>query len=103
MIPATYLETLKERLIITFKPPAGRSKRSKIPRSNREYRVRYRAKKAHQVYLEILEDYPHIYIPFILAVSPESCECFDLEEFRQKHDLSGTIKLKHDVKNTWKT
>lgn len=98
-IPAFYREILEERLIITFKP-LGVQKRGKTPRSKEEYRVKYKEKKAQKVYLEILEDYPHIFIPFILAITPKGCERFNVTEFRQNHGLTEKIDLGDHVRAT---
>ena len=97
-IPATYWNALKEHLSITFKPSAGRLKRGKTPCLKEDYRLHYKKKKAQKVYLEILEDYPHIYIPFILAIPPKSCEKFDLGVFRRNYDLTGKIDLRDDAR-----
>ncbi|QSS51654.1 hypothetical protein I7I53_07026 [Histoplasma capsulatum var. duboisii H88] len=67
-IPSSYQKILEERLIITLKPLATRLERSKTRRPKEEYQERYKEKKAQKVYSEILEDYPHIFIPFILAI-----------------------------------
>lgn len=51
--------------------------------------------------MEILEDYPQLFIPFILATPPKSCETFKLGEFREKYNLS-TVKV--DLRpNIWWT
>ncbi|OJD28255.1 hypothetical protein ACJ73_00334 [Blastomyces percursus] len=95
-IPLSYQKILEERLIITLKPLATRLERSKTRRPKEEYQERYKEKKAQKVYSEILEDYPHIFIPFILAIQPRACQRFDLEKFRQ-HDLTDRIDLGNDV------
>jgi hypothetical protein len=99
-IPSAYLCDLEKRLFITFESPTGRLKRRRTIRSKQEYKSQYGKRKAQKMYLEILEDAPQIFVPFVLAVSPESCERFNLESFRKKADLRSKLDFKDDVLST---
>ncbi|KAH2835848.1 hypothetical protein KXV85_005017 [Aspergillus fumigatus] len=100
-IPDIYHEALEDRLVITFTQPSGPLKRSKTRRPKKEYKLQYENTKAHRVYVEILEDYPQLFIPFILATPPKSCETFKLGGFREKHDLSAVkVDLRPDIRRT---
>ncbi|KAL4766959.1 hypothetical protein BDW60DRAFT_201170 [Aspergillus nidulans var. acristatus] len=96
-IPTDYHDTLEKRLAITFKPPPSRLERRKTRRDKKEYKLKYNTRKAQKVYVEILEDYPHIFVPFILSVSPDACQRLDLEEFRKSLDITGKVDLGDDA------
>ncbi|KAL3413144.1 hypothetical protein V8F44DRAFT_662564 [Aspergillus fumigatus] len=91
-IPDIYHEALEDRLVITFTQPLGPLKQSKTHHPKKEYKLQYKNTNAHRVYMEILEDYPQLFIPFILATPPKSCKTFKLGEFQEKHNLS-TVKV----------
>lgn len=97
-IPQVYLKDLEQRLVVTFKKSVpGRRIPNKARRSKEEYKLQYTAKKAQQIYVEVAEDLPYLYIPFILAISPKSCEKFDLGLFRRER-LTETVNLKDNIR-----
>lgn len=106
-IPLTLREDLKERLCITFEP-FQRLHRSQgtVPRPAKESRIHHIRKRARQVYLEILDEIPQIYLPFILAVPPPICRSFDSsgfkKEYNQKHPQPEDIELGLDAKALFK-
>lgn len=100
-IPDIYHKALEDHLVITFTQPSGPLKQSKTHHPKKEYKLQYKNTKAHRVYVEILEDYPQLFIPFILATPPKSCETFKLGEFQEKHDLSAIkVDLKPNIQRT---
>lgn len=100
-IPNIYYEALEDCLVITFTQPSGPLKQSKTCYLKKEYKLQYKNTNTHRVYVEILEDYPQLFIPFILATPPKSCETFKLGEFREKHDLSAVkVDLRPNIQQT---
>lgn len=71
-IPTDYESILEERLSLVCKLP-DRLKREKTPRPKTEYNSHARQRKARYIYLEVLAEFPLIFLPFILVVSPRSC------------------------------
>lgn len=100
-IPDIYHEALEDRLVITFTQPSGPLKWSKTHHLKKKYKLQYKNTNVYRVYVEILEDYPQLFIPFILATPPKSCKTFKLGEFWEKHDLSAVkVDLRPDIRRT---
>ncbi|KAI1370203.1 hypothetical protein F4677DRAFT_439044 [Hypoxylon crocopeplum] len=64
-IPPSHLATLEERLVIACKS-RNRQLRGIERRSRREIRYRYKQNKAQKVYLNVLDENPHLFLPFLL-------------------------------------
>lgn len=96
-IPSFHREALEERLVISCKP-LGRQQRRKVRRTQQEIRSHYKQRKAQKVYLEVLDEDPHVFLPFILAISPKACESFDISGFCQCHKKCKRIYLSNDAK-----
>ncbi|PYH92691.1 hypothetical protein BO71DRAFT_420611 [Aspergillus ellipticus CBS 707.79] len=88
-IPGSSLSLLEERLsiIYTTKEEPKRSNRCQ----NSHYIQQHRQKKAQDIYLSIFDIDPHIFIPFILIVTPRACLLFNISEFQSKHTKQGTL------------
>ncbi|KAF2185279.1 hypothetical protein K469DRAFT_665560 [Zopfia rhizophila CBS 207.26] len=97
-IPANHRTTLEERLAIACKP-LTRQPREKVPRARRDVRSYHKRKKAQSVYLGVLDEAPHVFLPFILAISPKACECFDSSDFCQDHKKQNRIPLSSEAKS----
>lgn len=97
-IPARLLDTLEKQLIIicTSYPRQSRSDTSR--RARRDVRLYYKQKRAQKVYVDILEKAPQMFLPFILAVTPKTCEKFTAINFYQMHTDSKRIELRRDTK-----
>lgn len=95
-IPVSYQETLEQRLAIVFKP-VERQTRETTPRPIRDIRSHYKRKKAQRTYLDILDEDPHAFLPFILVVSPKACERFVVSSFYQGRGKQSRIHLKPQV------
>jgi hypothetical protein len=100
-VPLTLEEDFKERLCITF-VPLERLKKSTGQRRAAESRTLHVRKRAHEVYLEILDESPRIYLPFILSVSPQTCRPLNssgfLEQYNRQHPQPINIQLDLDAK-----
>lgn len=96
-IPTNYLSDLEERLSICFQCSAHRLKRDKKPRSREVYRHQYMMRKAQKAYLEILDDAPHLFIPFILAISPEACQRIKIQNIRKHPVWASQVRFKREV------
>jgi hypothetical protein len=97
-IPSYRRKVLEDRLVIACKNP-GRQPRAKVPRERKQILANSRENKCHRVYLEVLDENCHAFLPFILAISPRACVSFNLGEFlryqadhRCKLDLSIEAK-----------
>lgn len=80
-----YRVLFEARLVITFgrlETPTRAVKRSE----NKVYLRKSKEQYARCVYLEILEEQPSLYLPFILAVSPAGCRGFHAFEFLQYYN-----------------
>ncbi|KAF1994493.1 hypothetical protein P154DRAFT_527053 [Amniculicola lignicola CBS 123094] len=91
-VPASHRKILEERLAIAFKP-LERQTRETTPRPIRDVRRRYKRKKAQKVYLDILDEDPHAFLSFILAISPKACERFEVSSFFQSREKQSRIPL----------
>src|SRR5262245_31207000 len=91
-IPSKYWTILEERMVITCKPYTRQPRRAQ-PRTRPEIRLQYTQKKAQQVYLEVLNDAPRAFLPFLLAFPPKACESFDPFEFCENHKNQQCISL----------
>lgn len=92
-----YESTLEERLVLVCNPPK-RLQRMKIPRRKSEYSSHDRLKRARKIYLEVLENFPLIFVPFILVVPPNACRTWKASEV-QRHlkDCEG-IHLSYETR-----
>ncbi|KAJ3555421.1 hypothetical protein NPX13_g10360 [Xylaria arbuscula] len=90
ILPSSYLPILEERLVIACKPIAPRH-RGKERRPVQDSRLHHKLKKAKKVYLDILDQDPHIFIPFILAITPRACETFNILQFLKVHPRNDRI------------
>lgn len=92
-IPTRYRSLLEHRLIIAcseFK----RQDRGKAVRPHRENKTRHVEKRAHKLYLDVLDVDPQIFIPFLLIVNTNTaCVKYKLELFRQHHNQRVKIRL----------
>jgi hypothetical protein len=83
-IPIYQQAELEVRLVIAFKEPE-RQPRAVVPRERKQILANTRENKAHKVYLQVLDEDCHVFLPFILATSPRACVSFDLGGFSQQH------------------
>ncbi|ORX97638.1 hypothetical protein BCR34DRAFT_496692, partial [Clohesyomyces aquaticus] len=51
----------------------------------------YKQKKANNVYLEVLNKDPYLFLPFILAISPSACRTFNASKLCQR------LKQEHSI------
>jgi hypothetical protein len=79
-IPSYRRKDLEDRLIIACKD-LGRQPRAQNPRERKQILANSRENKAHRVYLEVLDENCHAFLPFVLAISPRACVSFNLGEF----------------------
>ncbi|KAL4891320.1 hypothetical protein BDV59DRAFT_182206 [Aspergillus ambiguus] len=70
-IPSDYESIFEERIVLICITP-GRLPRSKNPRPINEYKRHDKLKRARNIYIEVFERLPHVFVPFILVVSPSS-------------------------------
>jgi hypothetical protein len=96
-IPSNYRATLEKRLVIACKP-LTRQPRGKVRRSRSDILSHHKQKKANNVYLEVLDEDPHLFLPFILAISPSACGTFDASELCQRLKQEHPIQLRNDAK-----
>lgn len=94
----SYWGTLEQQLLIICKP-YGRLSRTRARRSKQEYMSHYRQKKAQGVYLKVLETYPHIFLPFLLAASPRACPGVDLVIFSQHLNKPPRPKFSRSIQS----
>lgn len=92
-IPAVHRDILEERLVIACKPVVRQRRMEGRPR--RDIRSHFRQKKAHQVYLNVLDKDPGAFLPFLLGISPKVCETFDISSFNVQ---KSSIHLGDDAK-----
>ncbi|KAI7972764.1 hypothetical protein EIK77_000082 [Talaromyces pinophilus] len=97
VIPALELPILEERLALTFRTPKT-VKPGKQRGSSTVYKRQYAENKGREVYLQILEEFPHLFIPFVLTFKPKACEKFNIAGFRSRDNLDITLNLKNDQK-----
>ncbi|KAJ5460918.1 uncharacterized protein N7458_002470 [Penicillium daleae] len=94
-IPEEYLVILIERLPLSF----GQYPHQDAPKSGRRsaaYQLRWRLKKAGIVYRRVRRTDPHIFLPFLLSITPRGCESFDDERFEQNHQDRYNLHLSND-------
>lgn len=96
-IPSKLLTTLEEHLIITC-TSYPRQARGDSLRARRDVRSYYKQKRAQKIYLEILDNAPQIFLPFILTVTPKACEKIKAIDFYQMHSDSKRIDLRRGTK-----
>lgn len=85
-IPSEYEPIFEERIVLICNP-LERLPRKATPRPKAEYKAHDLLKKARKIYLEVLERFPLVFVPFILAVSPASCQTWKASEMWR--DLQG--------------
>lgn len=94
-IPEEYLAILIERLPLSF----GQYSHQDDPKSGRRsavYQSRWRLKKAGSAYRRVRRTDPHIFLPFLLSISPRGCESFDNALFEQNHRDRYNLHLSND-------
>lgn len=108
---------LRERLVITCTAPEEKQQRRVNSLKNNEYLMLSRQRKARKVYLEVLKMDPHIFVAFVLTMSPKICSQFDRSpsdrlRFHQQHKgrkiflsndanlLFWQIAIDHGIANT---
>ena len=100
-IPARLLDTLESQLVIlctTYR----RQIRSDSSRARRDIKSRNRHKRAQALYVDILDEVPHLFLPVILVATPRACEKLKANEFRgilQTGDCQ--IELRQSVRKTF--
>jgi len=87
-IPSLHLSTLESGLILAF-TDFKRLPRAEIRRGRKEVVAHSRQGKAGKIYLQVLDEDSHIFLPFILAISPRRSRTFDLKGFFLHHRDSG--------------
>jgi hypothetical protein len=93
-IPSGSLEVLEERLVITCEVRSQNTPRRKgSTLLRKEVRSNSVRKKAQQVYLQVLKEAPHAFLPFILVSSPNACQAFATHDFCQKHRTDERLGL----------
>ncbi|ORX99354.1 hypothetical protein BCR34DRAFT_495444, partial [Clohesyomyces aquaticus] len=88
---------LKKQLVIACKP-LTRQPRRKVRRSQSDILSHYKQKKANNVYLEVLNKDPHLFLPFILAISPSACRTFNASKLCQRLKQEHPIQLQNNAK-----
>jgi hypothetical protein len=89
-IPSDYEPIFEERLILICSTP-GRLPRKETPRPKSEYKAHDQLKRARKIYLEVLERFPRLFVPFILVVSPRSCQTWKASAMWK--DLKGCMGI----------
>ena len=98
-IPRGYLTNLEDRLVTTCKSNLGRLQRGAVRRTMQESRLKSAQRKAKKVYVDILNEDPNIFLPFILTISEKACHSFDVSQFCQNHKKEARICLNLEAKN----
>ncbi|KAF1357329.1 hypothetical protein EJ07DRAFT_128674 [Lizonia empirigonia] len=96
-IPSRLLDTLEKHLII-FCTPYPRLPRSDSLRARRDVRSYYKKKRAQKVYVDMLDNAPQIFLPFILVVTPKACENLKAIDFYQMPTDGRRMKLRRGTK-----
>jgi hypothetical protein len=99
-IPARLLDTLESQLVIlctTYR----RQIRSESSRARRDIKSRNRHKRAQALYVDILDEVPHLFLPVILVATPRACEKLRANEFRRIQTGDCHIELCQSVKKTF--
>ncbi|KAI0837863.1 hypothetical protein F5Y06DRAFT_287694 [Hypoxylon sp. FL0890] len=90
-IQTTCYKVLEDRLVIACGKFKRQDRREK-PRSPGQTKARHARKKAHEVYLHILDEDPQIFLPFLVAVSTDTgCVGLDLKRFFEFHDQRANL------------
>ena len=84
-IPSHRHKELEDRLVIACKE-SQRQPRAEVPRERKEILAKARQKKAHKLYLQVLDEDCHIFLAFILAISPRACCSFNLDSFFRHYE-----------------
>ena len=83
-IPPSHQPKLKNSLVILFqRPPRKPSHPGR--RGKEQLNAQFIHNKAARVYLDILDLDPHLFLAFILAISPRGCRDFDVQAFVKQH------------------
>jgi hypothetical protein len=98
-IPSKYRASLGERLVVACKLLARQPRRETL-RSRQEIQAHHLLKKAQSAYLEILDDAPHLFLPYVIATPPKSCGRYDSSEFCRSHKQKNRIRIGDKVKTT---
>jgi hypothetical protein len=101
-IPSDSLKVLEERLVIACEVRCQNTRRRKGDAHKRQaVRLKSVRKKAQQVYLKILQEAPHAFLPFILVSSQNACQAFATDEFCQKHMTDERLDLLKENKQVF--
>ena len=96
IIPSHRHTELEARLAIAFSS-AGRRPRAQIALERKQILANTRKNKARKTYLTVLDRDPHIFLPFILAISPRGCS-FDVEPVLLNIKARSPVQLNIEVK-----
>lgn len=99
-IPARLLNTLESHLIILC-TTYHRQLRSESSRARRDIKSRSRFKRAQTLYVDILDEAPHLFLPVILVVTPRACEKLKANKLRDIQTGDRPIELRQSVRNTF--
>ncbi|RAH84385.1 hypothetical protein BO86DRAFT_416919 [Aspergillus japonicus CBS 114.51] len=97
-VPNDYVSLVEERLTLICRPP-DRLRRMETARPKREYNLHDRLKRARRIYLEVLEVFPSIFLPFIMTVSPNSCRSWKTSDVRKNLQSCKSAALSGEVLN----
>ncbi|KAF2023818.1 hypothetical protein EK21DRAFT_80062 [Setomelanomma holmii] len=99
-IPTRLLGTLESHLIILC-TVHHRQLRSDSSRARRDVRRYYKQKRAQALYMDMLDNAPHLFLPIILVATPKACEKFKARDFYGIRTDGRRIELRQDVKRTF--
>lgn len=98
-IPRAYLVTFEERIVTTCEIQSRGPARAKgHALRHRDYQLKSERRKAQRVYLMVLREAPHAFLPFILVSSPKACTRFDTHKFCQRHRTDERLQLSQGIK-----
>lgn len=100
-IPSRYLADLADRLRLTFDPPQRCPRRGGREEPKVSTR-RWKEKRAYNVYSDILDHRPDIYLAFILVIPPTTCRAFNVSSFLEQYDKANPhrnpVSLNNDAR-----
>jgi hypothetical protein len=95
-ISVSCFEIIGERLNIAFTVPEKKQRRSSQGQKP-NYKSAHQRKKARNIYLDVFATDVHIFIPFILTISPRACEGFRISIFHQHHEKKTKIHFNDET------
>lgn len=96
-IPTRLLGILESHLVILC-TTYHRQLRSDSSRARRDIRSYYKQKRAQALYVDMLDNAPHLFLPIILVATPKACEKFKASELYGIQIGDRRIELRQDVK-----